>query len=156
MRRLIDVLAIQRGPMGPNITQSTGLLLILGVVVAILSVIIILTWFPRLTGVRPSMTIEPQVVRREGDNAPTDIGGAPERETAFEVALRLLEPDEIRIVEAVKEAEGSMLQKDISYQLGLSRVRTHRILVRLIKRGVVSAEKYHNTNRIDLADWLLE
>jgi len=130
--------------------------LILGVVVAILSVIIILTWFPRLTGVRPSMTIEPQVVRREGDNAPTDIGGAPERETALEVALRLLEPDEIRIVKAVKEAGGSMLQKDISYQLGLSRVRTHRILVRLIKRGVVSAEKYHNTNRIDLADWLLE
>ena len=130
--------------------------MILGVVVAILSVIIILTWFPRLTGVRPSMTIEPQVVRREGDNAPTDIGGAPERETALEVALRLLEPDEIRIVKAVKEAGGSMLQKDISYQLGLSRVRTHRILVRLIKRGVVSAEKYHNTNRIDLADWLLE
>lgn len=153
---MIEALAMQRGQMGPHFTQSTDTLLILGVIVVILSVIIILTWFPRLTGVKPSLTIKPQVVRREGDKAPADIGGSPERENALEVALRLLEPDEIRIVEAVKGAGGSMLQKDISYQLGLSRVKTHRILVRLIKRGVVSAEKYHNTNRIDLADWLKE
>jgi uncharacterized membrane protein len=47
-----------------------------------------------------------------------------------------------------------MLQKDISYELGFSRVKTHRTLVRLIERGVVTAEKEYNTNRIELADWL--
>ena len=47
-----------------------------------------------------------------------------------------------------------MLQKDIRWKTGLSRVKTHRILHRLAKRGIVSAEKYYNTNKITLADWL--
>jgi uncharacterized membrane protein len=38
--------------------------------------------------------------------------------------------------------------------LGFSRVKIHRVLVRLIRRGVVTAEKYYNTNRIEVADWL--
>jgi hypothetical protein len=29
-------------------------------------------------------------------------------------------------------------------------------MVRLIRRGVVTAEKYYNTNRIEIADWLNE
>jgi len=49
-----------------------------------------------------------------------------------------------------------MLQKDISYPLEFSRVKTHRTLVKLMKRGVVSAEKYYKTNRIELVDWLKE
>jgi len=47
-----------------------------------------------------------------------------------------------------------MLQKDISYNLEISRVKTHRTLVKLINRGIVTAEKQYNTNNITLADWL--
>ena len=47
-----------------------------------------------------------------------------------------------------------MLQKDISWELGFSRVKTHRVLVKLLSRGVVTAEKHYNTNKIELADWL--
>ena len=47
-----------------------------------------------------------------------------------------------------------MLQKDISYELKLSRVKTHRVLVGLIERGVVKAEKHFNTNMITFSDWL--
>jgi uncharacterized membrane protein len=57
-------------------------------------------------------------------------------------------------VEALVKAGGSMLQKDITYELGFSRVKTHRTMVKLLKRGVVTAEKYYNTNRIQIADWL--
>jgi uncharacterized membrane protein len=70
--------------------------------------------------------------------------------------MRLLEPDEKRVMEAMIDAGGSMLQKDISHETGFSRVKTHRVLVRLIRRGVVTAEKYYNTNRIEIADWLNE
>jgi DNA-binding transcriptional regulator LsrR (DeoR family) len=49
-----------------------------------------------------------------------------------------------------------MLQKEISWETGFSRVKTHRVLARLIRRGVVIAEKYYNTNKITLADFLLE
>jgi uncharacterized membrane protein len=78
------------------------------------------------------------------------------RGRAVEVAMRLLEPDERRVVEALVAAGGSMLQKDISHGLEFSRVKTHRVLVRLLRRGVVTAEKHYNTNRIELVDWLRE
>ena len=154
MKRVIDVITMQRGPMGSHAAQNTSTLVTLGIIVVILSVIIIMTWFPRLTGVRPSLTIEPQVFHQDEIDLPTDVGSTPERETALEVALRLLEPDEILIIKALEAAGGSMLQKDISYELEFSRVKTHRVLVRLLKRGVVTAEKHFNTNRIELADWL--
>lgn len=47
-----------------------------------------------------------------------------------------------------------MFQKGIRWKTGLSWVKTHLILLMLAKRGIVSAEKYYNTNRITLADWL--
>ena len=96
----------------------------------------------------------PEVERLEQEN-PSE-GERKESSEALDVALRLLEPDERRIVEALLKSGGSMLQKDISYELEISRVKIHRTLVKLIKRGVVSAEKYYNTNRIELADWLKE
>ncbi len=54
------------------------------------------------------------------------------------------------------DAHGTMLQKDISWKIGFSRVKTHRVLARLIRRGVVYTEKYYNTNKIILSDSLLD
>jgi hypothetical protein len=73
---------------------------------------------------------------------------------SIDVALRLLEPDERKVVEALMAADGSLLQKEISWKTGFTRVKTHRVLVRLIRRGVVTSEKYYNTNKITLAEWL--
>ena len=70
------------------------------------------------------------------------------------VALRLLESDERRVVDALIAAGGTLLQKEISWKTGFSRVKTHRILVRLIQRDVVTSEKYYNTNKITLSEWL--
>jgi len=68
--------------------------------------------------------------------------------------LRVLNDDERKVIETLAAEGGTMLQKDIRWKTGLSRVKTHRILFRLNKRGIVSAEKYYNTNKIKLADWL--
>ncbi len=95
-------------------------------------------------------SIRPATERGE----PRGDEGKLSRGRAVEVAMRLLEPDEKRVVEVLVAAGGSMLQKDISHELGFSRVKTHRVLVRLLRRGVVTAEKYYNTNRIQIADWL--
>lgn len=127
---------------------------LLGLLIAVVSLVFMFYYFPRLEGVRSSGSLRPEVERLERDTLPE--GRSRESPEALEVALRLLEPDERRIVESLFEAGGSMLQKDISYQLEISRVKTHRTLVKLIKRGVVSAEKYYNTNMIELADWLRE
>ena len=74
------------------------------------------------------------------------------RQRSIDVAIRLLEPDERRVVEALIAASGTMLQKDISHELGFTRVKTHRVIVKLLRRGVVTTERYYNTNRIELGD----
>lgn len=140
--------------MRPNTDTSLSTTVLLGLLIAIVSLIFMFYYFPKLERVRASGSLLPEVKRLEQESPPEgESKGSPE---ALDVALRLLEPDERRIVEALLKSGGSMLQKDISYQLEISRVKTHRTLVKLIKRGVVSAEKYYNTNRIELADWLKE
>ena len=79
---------------------------------------------------------------------------AVEKESALVAVLRVLNDDERKVMETLAAEGGTMLQKDIRWKTGLSRVKTHRVLLRLIKRGIVSAEKYYNTNKIKLADWL--
>ena len=75
-------------------------------------------------------------------------------ETAIDAVLRVLNNEERKVVETLVTEGGTMLQKDIRWKTGFSRVKTHRILFRLAKRSIVSAEKYHNTNKIVLANWL--
>jgi hypothetical protein len=76
--------------------------------------------------------------------------------TRLEVTLRLLNDNEREVVEAILSNGGSVLQKDLTYHLGYSRVKTHRVLQGLLKRGIVSLEEYHNTNKVTLAGWLIE
>jgi uncharacterized membrane protein len=118
--------------------------------IVIIAFSVILLLFPRLQGLASTDSIRPAIERDE----PRGDEGKLSRGRTVEVAMRLLEPDEKRVVEALVAAGGSMLQKDISHELGFSRVKTHRVLVRLLRRGVVTAEKYYNTNRIQIADWL--
>jgi uncharacterized membrane protein len=46
------------------------------------------------------------------------------------------------------------LQKYIRKEAGLSRLKTHRILARLAVRGIVTLNKFGNTNEVQLTDWL--
>jgi uncharacterized membrane protein len=75
-------------------------------------------------------------------------------ESSLDAILRVLNEDERKVIEILAAEGGTMLQKDIRWKTGLSRVKTHRLLFRLAKRGIVSTEKYYNTNKIMLADWL--
>jgi len=85
---------------------------------------------------------------------PTSVPTVEKGESALDAVLRVLNEDERKVIATLVAEGGTMLQKDIRWKTGLSRVKTHRILLRLAKRGIVSAEKYYNTNRITLADWL--
>ncbi|UCH57128.1 MAG: hypothetical protein JSV18_07280 [Candidatus Bathyarchaeota archaeon] len=154
MREFILEIVGQRGPMWWHWTQQdTNLLIITVTAVVLLAVVLILLLFPRLRGLSSTESIRPMVeTQRVEESEETQ----KKESRTIEVATRILEPDERRVVEALVEAGGTMLQKEISHEVGYSRVKTHRVLVRLIRRGVVTAEKYYNTNRIELADWLKE
>ncbi len=79
----------------------------------------------------------------------------PKEQQSLTAVLKVLKDDERRVVELLMSSDGTMLQSDIARKTGFSRVKTHRILYRLSSRGIVTAEKYYNTYRITLADWLL-
>ncbi|MEM2904851.1 MAG: helix-turn-helix domain-containing protein [Candidatus Bathyarchaeia archaeon] len=156
--------ALQQGP--PDRTPGMmGLyLLIAALLIALIVIVLLFLFFPRLEKVKVTEKLQPAAGRREPETGVTEASAQSEKalesETVqgqpIDTTLRLLEPDERRVVEALMKAGGTMLQKDIAQELGLSRVKTHRLLVRLLRRGVVNAEKYYNTNRVQLADWVRE
>jgi flagellar basal body-associated protein FliL len=136
----------QMGPMGPrgNGVNLTWIILLMFIFIVV--AVGMFLYFDRRLKTEPIASIQPQVEQ--------DIKDQENKEKALDVAIRLLNEDERRIVEALHNAGGSMLQKDITYDLDISRVKTHRIIAGLIKRDVVKSEKHYNTNKITLADWL--
>ncbi len=127
--------------MGAEIPRSFWLFLFvvpLGVAVAVVGYVLV---FPELSEERPT-------------EKPSSVPAVEKGESALGAVLRVLNEDERKVIETLVAEGGTMLQKDIRWKTGLSRVKTHRILFRLAKRGIVSAEKYYNTNKITLADWL--
>ena len=127
--------------MGEQIPLSFWLLLFIGPLVVFLSLSAYALAFPELGEGKPEI---------EASSVPMVEKG----ESALNAVLRVLNEDERKVIEILVAEGGTMLQKDIRWKTDLSRVKTHRILFRLAKRGIVSAEKYYNTNRITLADWL--
>jgi uncharacterized membrane protein len=69
------------------------------------------------------------------------------------MVLRTLKPDERSIVNVLDVHGGTYLQKYISKEAGLSRLKTHRIVAALSERGIIQVEKYGNTNQIMLVKW---
>jgi hypothetical protein len=146
----------QQGPPDNRGFTNIQALIPIAVVIAVLLVaLIVILLFPRLRSVKASKPLEPEVHRIEENKAVEKNVEAKAAESPLDVTIRLLHDDERRVVEALAKAGGSMLQKDISYDLKLSRVKTHRVLVGLIERGVVKAEKQYNTNMITLSAWLM-
>src|ERR1700751_3647754 len=72
------------------------------------------------------------------------------------MVLKTLKPDERTVVEVLSMHGGTCLQKFISKESGLSRLKTHRVVAALSERGIVTAEKHGNTNQVTLVKWFHE
>jgi len=69
------------------------------------------------------------------------------------MVLKTLKPEERSIVNVLDVHGGTYLQKYITKEAGLSRLKTHRVVAALSERGIVQVEKYGNTNQVSLAKW---
>ncbi|MBU0953590.1 MAG: hypothetical protein KKA90_04190 [Nanoarchaeota archaeon] len=65
-----------------------------------------------------------------------------------EILLRFFNKDERIVINRLIENNGKVLQAEITRLPGLSKVRSHRIIKRLIERGVLEKEDYGKTNMI--------
>jgi len=128
--------------MGRNFPQSLWLLPVVAPLIIVVTVLGYATLFPELSEKEPA-------------EKPSSISAVEKGEATLDAVLRVLKEDEKKVIETLVAEGGTMLQKDIRWKTGFSRVKTHRILYRLAERGLVSAEKYYNTNRITLAEWLV-
>ncbi|MFQ6134521.1 MAG: helix-turn-helix transcriptional regulator [Nitrososphaerales archaeon] len=68
--------------------------------------------------------------------------------------LNTMKPDEKKVFEVLASHGGKYLQKHISKETDLSRLKTHRIIARFAERGIVTVRPYGNTNEVALSDWL--
>ena len=70
--------------------------------------------------------------------------------------LRTLRPEERKVVSVLDAHGGTYLQKYITKEAGLSRLKTHRVVAALSERGIVQVERRGNTNEVALAKWFQE
>lgn len=75
---------------------------------------------------------------------------------ATSVVLRTLKPEERSVVNVLHAHGGTYLQKYITKEAGLSRLKTHRVVAALSERGIVNVEKRGNTNEVTLVKWFLD
>jgi uncharacterized membrane protein len=73
-----------------------------------------------------------------------------------EAILKLLSPEERKVVSKVAEEGGKALQSEISLLEGMGKVKSHRIIDRLEKRGVLEKEQHGKTNLVKLSKELKE
>jgi uncharacterized membrane protein len=67
--------------------------------------------------------------------------------------LRTLRPEERKVVSVLDAHGGKYLQKYVTKEAGLSRLKTHRVVAALSERGIVVVEKRGNTNEVSLVKW---
>jgi len=72
---------------------------------------------------------------------------------ATSVVLRTLKPDERKVVNVLDVHGGTYLQKFITKEAGLSRLKTHRVIASLSERGIVQVAQSGNTNQVTLVKW---
>lgn len=74
--------------------------------------------------------------------------------TPYESIEKTLTAEERKVITVLNSHQGKYLQKYITKETGLSKLKTHRIVARLAEREIVSLEKTGNTNKVYLANWL--
>ncbi len=64
------------------------------------------------------------------------------------LTLKFLPNDERRLIRTLIEAGGSLNQSALTKKLGMTRVKAHRVIERLIAKGVIIKKKAGQTNSI--------
>lgn len=63
-----------------------------------------------------------------------------------EILLRFLSPDEKKLVNALIESNGKVLQAEITRLPEMSKVKSHRTVQKLVDRGVIEKDRIGKTN----------
>jgi len=73
-----------------------------------------------------------------------------------ESVLALLPPTERKVVLAIAEKDGETLQSEVSRLEGVGKVKAHRVIDKLIRRGVLEKRQVGKTNMLKIRKDILE
>jgi hypothetical protein len=79
----------------------------------------------------------------------SEVGADP-----YELISRTMSADEKKVMDVLVSHNGKYLQKYIRNEVGLSRLKTHRIVARLAEREIVTVKQVGNTNEVAVSDLL--
>jgi DNA-binding MarR family transcriptional regulator len=68
------------------------------------------------------------------------------------IILKFLNPSERKVIEALIEKDGKILQSDITRMKGMTKLKTHRAVTDLERKGIITREIYGKTYRIALSE----
>jgi predicted transcriptional regulator len=66
--------------------------------------------------------------------------------------LKLLNPNEKKVVEKIIENKGDVLQSEISRMESMTKLKTHRAVKELERKGIIKLEQHGKTNKIILSE----
>jgi uncharacterized membrane protein len=72
------------------------------------------------------------------------------------VILSMFHPSEAKVVGKLLENNGTVLQAEVSRIEGLGRVKAHRVIERLVRRGIIEKEQSGKTNILRLKKSMVE
>jgi DNA-binding MarR family transcriptional regulator len=68
------------------------------------------------------------------------------------IILKFLNPSERKVIEKLIETKGDVLQSEISRIEGMTKLKTHRAVKDLERKGIIKRESYGKTHRIILSE----
>lgn len=149
-----DMMSRMMGGEGINLSEQTPIMSYMWIIpLAILGLVLVGTMgviyffvFPEIK--KSNQPIEPIVNIELSD--PTSLFG----DKNFSALLKTLKPDEMIVFNVLASHGGKYLQKHISKEANLSRLKTHRVVARLSERNIVVVRPFGNTNEISISDWI--
>lgn len=102
----------------------------------------------------PKIRIAKPIAKSTVDTQHQNVFSPQSVVTPYASVSKTLTAEESKVMDVLVEHNGKYLQKYIRAETGLSRLKTHRIVMRLAERGVVTLEKSGNTNEVYLSSWL--
>jgi uncharacterized membrane protein len=69
-----------------------------------------------------------------------------------DVILKFLNPAERKVIEALIEKKDSILQSEVCRKEGMNKLKVHRAVKELKRKGIIKTEKYGKTNRLILSE----
>ena len=134
--------------------------ILIGVVASAIIGIGFYLYLPELRYIKPKDACTPTSTEQRNvipqtETSPVASAAVSNAPNSCDVLLKTMTPEEQKVINVLINHNGKYLQKYVTKEAGLSRLKTHRIVARFVKRGIVTVKEFGNTNEIALSDWVI-